>query len=60
MAEVDDLKKLLCNFYLFVLGALRGYPPFGGSGKAEGFEARGRLLTVNKLRFYLPEEKEWG
>jgi hypothetical protein len=44
LAEVNDLEKPQGGFYLFVFGGVTGgIPRRGGSGKAGGFEAWGRL-----------------
>jgi hypothetical protein len=44
LAKVNDLEKLRSNFYLLVFGGVAGaIPRRGGSGKAVGFEAWGRL-----------------
>jgi hypothetical protein len=45
LAKVNDLKKLQSNFYLFVLGALRGRkPPENGEAeKPQALKRGGRL-----------------
>jgi hypothetical protein len=44
VAKVDDLEKLRSSFYLLLFGGVAGViPSRGGSEKAVGFEAWGRL-----------------